>query len=491
MTHTTPEVLLINPPFRARTARIAQASLGPPLGLGYLAASLEAAGVTVAILDANALGLSFQETVHRATRVGARVVGLSAATPSVRLAGRIACGIKAARRSTVTVLGGPHATALPRETLAEEGGFDALVSGEGEAALLALASGEASAPGLYRHVNGKVRGHGLGHVANVRALPWPARHLLPNHRYRTPDSSHFTTIIAQRGCPATCTYCGVPALVGREVRRREPEDVAAEMAACHRDLGVRYVGFLDDTFTLDGLWVHALCEAVRAERLPGRVRWSCLTRANAVDPPMLRALRSAGCVRLEIGIESGSASVLHSLKKGVSLASMRRAFREARTAGLSVLGFVMLNAPGETPADLEATVELVESLAPDHVQVSLATPYPGTAMREECVRRGIAIDSNWERYSFLNDVVIREPSRSLDLLRNTVSRLNRTVYLRPDWALRQATRLATGDLELGAFASAAVRGALALSAATLGRFDRSDRTSRPAEAPIGPTRDCV
>ncbi len=89
-------VLLVNPAYQRAIRSIAQTSVGPPMGLAYLASSLEAAGVDVAVLDANALDLDQAETVRRIVDAAPDVLGLTAATPTIDLCVEVAEGARAA-----------------------------------------------------------------------------------------------------------------------------------------------------------------------------------------------------------------------------------------------------------------------------------------------------------------------------------------------------------------------------------------------------------
>jgi radical SAM superfamily enzyme YgiQ (UPF0313 family) len=295
---------------------------------------------------------------------------------------------------------------------------DVVVQGEGEATLpLVLErldagppapSVLAEVPGLaFRGRDGEVVDTGVAApIADLDALPEPARDLLPNHRYRCPDSERFTTLLAMRGCPYRCVYCAVPGLFGRQVRCRDPGAVVAELLGAQARFGVEFFSFLDDTFTTRRAWVEAFCEAARRAGLAGRARWICLTRADLVDRTLLAAMKAAGCVRIELGVESGSSAGRAFLEKGLVDGQILDAFRGAREVGLSTMGFAILNLPGETEQDVAATFALLHRADPDFLQVSLLTPYPGTPLREMAEKNGWITTDDWSRYSFLNDVVL-------------------------------------------------------------------------------------
>ena len=386
-------VSLINPSFQARIRRIAQTTLGPPLGLAYLASGARAAGHDVLIVDANALGLDPEGAARAALASNPGLVGVTATTPTIHLAALVAAAVKDLRPDVITVVGGPHATALPARTLAEYPSFDVVARGEAERSfpllLDALAAGDRAAaralPGFaWREPSGEVHDTGLPPpIEDLDALPSPAWDLLPMKRYRGVDSSRFSTLLAMRGCPCACVYCSVPEMFGRAMRYRSPAAVAAEMQEVHERYGVDFISFVDDTFTTRADWVRELCDHLVLRGLPGRLRWVCLTRADMVDADLLRRMKDAGCVRVEMGIESGSVTGRRYLRKGLTEEDVLRGYAAAREAGLSTMGFVILNIPGETRDDVEKTLALALRADPDYLQISFLTPYPGTRLRED------------------------------------------------------------------------------------------------------------
>ncbi|MBM4395813.1 MAG: cobalamin-dependent protein [Deltaproteobacteria bacterium] len=446
-------LVLVNPSFQQRIRRIAQTTVGPPLGLAYLAAAAREAGHDPRIVDANALGLNEAATVLAVLADAPRVVGITATTPTFPAAGRLAAALKRERPDLTVLVGGPHTTALPARSLAEHPAIDAVARGEAERTLPAVLAaieagggpggsglvggGLAEVPGVaFRRPDGTVTDTGVAPtIEDLDSIPVPARDLLPMRRYRSVDSDRFTTLLAMRGCPCKCVYCAVPPVFGRRMRYRSPGRVAAEMLAVRAEFGTDFFSFVDDTFTTKREWVEEFCEALGAGSGTGEIRWICLTRADMVDEALLRRMRAAGCVRVEFGIESGSATGRAFLKKGLSETSIVSAFEAARAAGLSTMGFAMLNVPGEGEADVAATFDLVRRADPDFLQVSFMTPYPGTPLWDWARERGLVATEDWERYVFLREVVLRNETMTPEQLQAQYARLVRWFWLRPATAM--------------------------------------------------------
>ncbi|HPQ69024.1 MAG TPA: radical SAM protein [bacterium] len=430
-------VLLVAPHYAQRISRVAQTTIGPPLGLAYLAAGLERCGIAVTILDANAERLSDEQTVARIVHAAPQVVGLTAVTPTVDQAGALCESVRRQLPETLTMMGGIHPTILPAPTLEKFPALDLIVRGEADQRLAELLKGWAEGrawrdfPGVsFRDENGRPASTpDAALVEDLDALPLPARHLLPMHRYRSPDGDRFTTMVGTRGCPQNCIYCSVGLAFGRRLRLRDPRSIVAEMDECRARYGTRVFGFIDDTFTSEREWVVRLCEALLAA--PTRTRWFCLTRVDKVDPELLRLMRRAGCFKVEYGLESGDPDVLAFLQKGIEPRQVLDAFRWTREAKLDSMAFVMLFSPAETERSLQRTRELIWQADPDYLQVSFCTPYPGTRLARLYAERGVELPDDWRRYVFLVDPPPAHPLFSRERMLWWQRNLLRAFFLRP------------------------------------------------------------
>jgi radical SAM superfamily enzyme YgiQ (UPF0313 family) len=116
--------------------------------------------------------------------------------------------------------------------------------------------------------------------------------------------------------------------------------------------------------------------------------WACQARVDTFSDAMARAMRSAGCVQVDFGVESGSQRVLDYTRKNIKLEETKRAFRIARDNGLRVLATVMVGLPTERPDDFEMTKKLMKEIRPDFVAPSFTMPYPGTELHSLAKRNG-------------------------------------------------------------------------------------------------------
>ena len=439
--------VLAVPSYQASVASVAQTTVGPPMGIAYLAGALLAAGEHVALVDGNAEELEPEALAARISSLRPTFVGMTASTPTIGSCGATA---RALRRNGYTgpiAVGGPHPSALPVRTLREAPELDVAVVGEAEGRIVELVhrtrSGASFAdlPGVAWRESGTPRCTDPPRAhPDLDTLAPPARHLLPEARYRSPDSLHASTVVATRGCPAPCSYCQVPDLFGRSIRRRDPDAVADEVATLAQR-GVDHVNFIDDTFTWDADWVHRLCAAFVARGLPRAVGWQCLTRVDRVDAALLATMRSAGCTRVEFGIECGTREGLRALHKHVSRDQLIDAFEGARRVGLETMALAMVNAPGEGAEAHRATWRLVRRLDPDQLQVSVCTPYPGTPLYEQALAEGRLRTDDWSRFRFLREAIFDNGVLSEAEALAAQRWLQRRFWLRPRVAARLGRRL--------------------------------------------------
>lgn len=289
----------------------------------------------------------------------------------------------------VSVAGGVHATAEPLQVL--RAGFELAALGEGEGVLpllvRRLASGEEphGTPGLAWLEDGTMRSNPRPDLLPLEAFPPFA----PRHGKHGP-------IEITRGCIYACRFCQTPFLNKARFRHRPPEDVARWVRAL-REAGKRDVRFITPTAlsyatqdeTPDLASVEALLVACREAAGPeGRLFFGTFPselRPEHVSPEAVALLkRFVANDNLIIGGQSGSDAVLASSGRGHDAACILKAAEIAIAGGFLPNVDVIVGMPGETPADLEATLELSRELAAcgARVHAHVFMPLPGTPWRD-------------------------------------------------------------------------------------------------------------
>jgi hopanoid biosynthesis associated radical SAM protein HpnJ len=197
----------------------------------------------------------------------------------------------------------------------------------------------------------------------------------------------YVSLYTGRGCRSKCTFCLWPQTVGgHRYRVRSAENVIAEVRWIKENMPeVKEVMFDDDTFT-DSASLPRV-EAIARGMGELGMTWSCNARAN-VPYATLKVMKENGLRLLLVGYESGDDQILHNIKKGLRTDIARRFTADCRKLGIVIHGTFILGLPGETTQTIEKTIEFAKEINPHTIQVSLAAPYPGTALYEESLRNG-------------------------------------------------------------------------------------------------------
>lgn len=386
-----------------------------PLGLGYLAAVLRENGHQVGIYDAAVEDESLEDVVRRG---GYEMIGITAVTPLIVDAWNMAREAK--RLGLITVLGGPHLTLMPEESISEaHPEVDYVIKGEAEESIVELVEalegrGALEAVhGLYRRRNGEVViNPPAGLIMNLDSIPYPAHDLYKIQRYTNlqpltdglDKNARAYTIMTSRGCPYKCTYCSKP-ITGDTWRARSIDNVIGEWRWLVHDLKATEIGMTDDIWNLKLPRAKELCRRLIAEGL-NTVPWVTVhgMKVNHTDPELFQLMKQAGCKRVGFGVESGDPTILRNvIKKSQTLDMVRNAFRWAREAGLQTMGFFIFGMPHETEETMEKTIRFALELDPDLANFMLATPYPGTEMYDVIQKYGNIFANEWEDYAIHSD----------------------------------------------------------------------------------------
>ena len=329
-----------------------------PLGLGYLAAVLREAGHDVMIYDASIEDYPIEHYLDEAEAAGQpyKVLGVTAATPLIEDAWEMAKVGK--RYGMTTILGGPHLTIMPAESLSpEHPQVDYTFKGEAEEGIVAFVDAleqgkrpeEQDIPGLnYRMGDDIYISPVAPMIEDLDSLPFPAHDLFKIDKYTNlqpltdgldPHARSFT-ILTSRGCPYKCSFCSKP-VTGNTWRGRSVENVIAEWRWVVQDLHATEIGVTDDIWNLKLPRAKDLCRALVQENL-NAVPWVTVhgMKVNHTDAELFHLMKAAGAKRVGFGVENGDPWMLkHVIRKGQTLDQVRNAFKWAKAANLQPWAF--------------------------------------------------------------------------------------------------------------------------------------------------------
>lgn len=336
--------------------------------------------------DALAAILAHEPDTVCATFMSRDLLGFRALLPRLKQA-----------RDVFTAVGGYHTTARATEVAAWDG-IDAIGIGEGERAFLTLLQARArgkrpvTLPGLW------VRGP-AGFTDPIPAAdPEPRISDLPAWDYEVfgdplvpgEDGRRYLVTRTSRACPFACTYCSVPmwertnGLRQREFLNVRPvAEVCAELARLRDTYHPTDIEFWDPQFRFERDWLAEFAERFPAEvGLPFRV----LMHAKTLNRERIGQLARAGCTQIYCGIESGDFDFRKQvLNKSCSDADIINTTAWIREAGIKASAFVMWNMPGETRAQAEKTLAMIERIRFDHLRVNSYIPLVGTSLGDALV----------------------------------------------------------------------------------------------------------
>jgi anaerobic magnesium-protoporphyrin IX monomethyl ester cyclase len=411
----------------------------PSLGLLMLGAVARRAGYEPFVIEAAAENLSLRQVMDRVARIAPDMVGITATTLSIFNAHTVAEAVKKLDPGIVTVVGGPHVSAVPAETLRRFPQFDMAAIGEGEDTLVALLSA-LNGGGELPAVAGLALRDGENIlitekrplIKDLDTLPFPAWDLLPGFpgTYRPTPFRHLqlpaAPLVTSRGCPNNCTFCD-RTLFGRTCRLFSADYVVEMIRELVEKHGVRELVFEDDTFTLRKQRVVEICRALTTSGWD--LTWTCLGRVDTVDPDLLAVMHRAGCWQIAYGIESGAQEILDLVEKKVRLERASQALAWTRKAGILTKGFFILGFPTETIATMERTIGFAKREALDDISVFKLTPLPGSRIHETASEFG-RFDDDWRKMNLLDTVFVPNDLTQKEL-EDTARRMLKEFYLRP------------------------------------------------------------
>lgn len=430
--------------------------ISPPLGLAYIASFLESKGVEVNLVDAHALNFNLNMIKNLFLQERPNIIGVSVTTAQVTLAFSLAEIAKMILPNVFFIVGGAHPSLLPYDLLSNEN-IDACVIGEGETTLFEIVKALEEGKNLERIKGITFRGHhgpifsGVRPpIENLDALPFPAWHKLPIEKYTSPINRRhpYANIVASRGCPYNCIFCGVGRILGKNQRKRTPKNVVDEIQYLVESFHVKEIFVRDSTFTFDPKWATRIADEIRQRELD--ILWQCETRANLVNQKLLKRMKASGCYAIWYGVESGNNKILKRMKKGITTDQVREAFKITKAAGIRTHAFFIFGMPDETKETMRQTIDFAIELDPDIASFNVATPFPGTELYEIASKESMLSD-DWSEYMVklyrgADTSIAYSPSGlSREEIVTAYSEAHKRFYCRPRFVARQLMNVRNTD----------------------------------------------
>jgi anaerobic magnesium-protoporphyrin IX monomethyl ester cyclase len=447
---STLDLVLVNPANR----RVIYQSLGenlsaiePPVWAGLMANFVQRRGFRVAIVDASAEELDPAETAARVAEMKPLLVAVvvyghqpSASTQVMPGARSVCNAIKERSLKQPILLVGGHVAALPERTLREEAA-DYVAAGEGLLTLVQLLEA-LKTPGTdltrvaglwYRSDQGEVRNNPAPVlVRNLdEEMPGICWEALPMERYRAhnwhcfgqPGRMPYAAIYTTLGCPYHCSFCCIHApfksgesALGCEERVNSyrlwsPATVIAQIDTLVNRYGVRNLKIADELFVLNRRHVIDICDLI-IERGYDLNIWA-YSRVDTLKDEMIDKLRVAGFRWLALGVESGSECVRRDVNRETRQEDIFTTLNMLRQAGIHVIGNYIFGLPEDDLESMQATLDLALDLNCEFANFYCAMAYPGSALYEAALRKGVPLPTSWSGYSQHSIDTLPLPTRHL------------------------------------------------------------------------------
>ncbi len=322
----------------------------------------------------------------------ADMVCISSITSTANRAFQIADRFK--KQGVPVVLGGPHTTFLPDESLQHA---DYVVRGEGEETLVELldclnhnTSLDAIKGLSYKNVhNETVHNPDRELIHDLDNAPIPDFSLVYKWAAKT------VPIATSRGCPFGCKFCSVIPMFGRKYRFKSIERVIEELqtSASNRE----HVFFIDDNFAANKSRTKELLRTIIDLNM--KFEWSAQVRTDvAKDHELLRLMEKAGCFAVFIGFESINPKTLDLYNKGQGIADIENSIRTVKQHNIKIHGMFVLGSDTDDIDTIKNTAKFAKKLDIESIQFMVLTPLPGTPVFKELKTSGRLIHTDWSKY---------------------------------------------------------------------------------------------
>ncbi len=306
-------------------------------------------------------------------------IGITVWTTFIASAIRTAQYCRKVCPSAIIIAGGPHVTLLP-EDLKGVTAFDIGVIGEGEKTILEIVNGKPlnTISGIFYSENGDcIQNERREFEKNLDDFGTPDRSLLINTKRYEPEDMGL--LMTSRGCPFKCSYCAT-SIWENKVRNRSVDNLIREIESVKSQYNTIYFSIKDDSFTINRKRVLEFCRKLKKERI--KIYWECNANLSTLDRKMLLEMRSAGCIAMKVGVETGSDRIHEIINKKLTNRIVESKIRLFKGTGIHLTCYFMMGIPGESKEDILKTLEFAYKLNPDFISFSVYEIFPGTKLHE-------------------------------------------------------------------------------------------------------------
>lgn len=393
------KIIIINPPAyknkeyiregRCMQTKSSWVALWMPLSLAYLAAFLRRDGHEVLLIDCIAEKINQPALKKIVVNFSPNLTIINTALPSIKGDIETATNIKSINPEIKTIIFGMYPTLFEKKSLEDSPGVDFAIVGEPEWTVTKLVMALNERKDLET-INGLIYRKGNEIVLtkpqdfssnNLDQIPFPARDLLNNEKYRLPTNGEkFTLLSVGRGCPFNCIFCIANIYYGKKLRKRPVESIISEIEECVKKYNINNFLFWGENFTLDPDYGEKICDSIIQKKL--KIHWSTTSRVDTLNEILLKKMKQAGCLLLGLGIESANQEILDRAKKQITVSQIKKAISMVKESGIYSVGHFIFGLPGETKKTAAETINFACNSDLNYAHFYCAIPYPKTELEE-------------------------------------------------------------------------------------------------------------
>lgn len=347
-------VMLINPATRKNID-----PLSVPLGLLSIGTCLKQHHHEVMIFESGYKNNNFKRDLMKFSPdiIGVSVISGKAVIDALDLS-------KLAKTLGIIVVWGGFLPSVLTDLVLKTGCVDIVSIGEGEQTWVDLADAIAT----HRNIETV---DGLAFIRNEQIFMTPERALsdlskIPPIDFRLTDISKYfysyysckraINLYASKGCFGHCTFCYNARFNCSSHRIRPVEHVLQEIHFLFEHFSVDGIIFNDDLMFANSDEMYRFCSAFRQAKIP--ITWGCFGRIGQFNKDDLKYMYSSGCRWLFFGIESGSKTMLRTIKKGIDYEKIEQTYKDCAEIGIVARAGFIIGFPGETEEQLKDTIKL-------------------------------------------------------------------------------------------------------------------------------------
>lgn len=417
-----------------------------PYSLAIISGFLKSHNKDITLHDAAVYRAEKESILKYVQELNPQILGLSIMSQHLYCTLEFLKDIKRLMPEVVVVVGGPHVCADYRNLMVNHKEIDIAVTGEGEYTMLELIDSIQNGDSLnnikgitYRSDEEIKTTPFREYITNLDLLPFADWESLPMEKYSDAITvkKNYGGIMASRGCPYSCTFCGAKSALGVKARRRSPENILDEINLLYNKYNVRQILFHDSTFNLDNQWVREICEGILKMNKP--LIWGCNLRTERLDREVLRLMKKSGCLRVFVGVESADNEVLKKMKKGTTIEKIEEGIHLLEETGLTTdCGFI-LGMPGETEESIKKTIKFAKKIKKGICTFSLASPFPGSEFYDIAKEEGLNV-KDWSKHDLYTMAYVPK-GLTKEKLESYYKLAVRSFYLRLSFILNQILQI--------------------------------------------------